>query len=576
VNYVNYIIEVDNLWWRYKGRDNFALKDINLKVKEKEILGIMGPSGSGKTTLCLTLNGIIPQRIPGEFKGKVKVFGKSVLECDVSEIASSVGLVLEDPEIQFVMSTVEDEVILGLEKLDLSREEILERLYWALELVNLPRNYLNKRPLELSGGEKQRVAIASMIALRPKILVLDEPTSDLDPKGKKEVFESLWRIREELGITVVIVEHESEFLAKFADRIVILNEGKVVAEGTPREVFSKINEIMNYGIRPPQVTEIGYHLGLKPLPLSLEEFINLFTEEFKRNRMRLLTRPLLLSNVSSSEVVIECHDVHFTYPDGTRALNGVDLEIEKGEFLAIVGPNGSGKTTLAKVMCGLLKPTKGKVLVFNEEPWKSSRCVMCKRVGYVFQNPDHQLFNQKVFDELAFGLRILGAEKVEIETRVNSLLKTLKLTELENEHPFFLSKGERRRLALGSVLALEPEVLIVDEPTTGQDYGMCFELMNLLKEYNESGKTVILISHSIPLVVEYVNRLVVMCDGRIIADGDPHEILSKDEVVRKAHLLVPQVTLVSKELRSRGYSIDPCIIKLSEFLSCVKSYILAT
>ena len=576
MSYVSCAIEVNSLWWKYKGRRRFVLKGVSLRVEKEEILGIMGPSGSGKTTLCLTLNGIIPQRIPGEFKGEVKVFGKSILEYDVSEIANDVGLVLEDPEVQFVMSTVEDEIVLGLEKFNMSREEILERLRWALELVNLPMSYLNKRPLELSGGEKQRVAIASIIALRPRILVLDEPTSDLDPKGKKEIFEALWRIRDELGITVIIVEHESEFLARFVDRIVVLSEGRILLEGTPEEVFSKVDKIRRYGIRPPQVTEIGYHLKLNPLPLNLEEFISLFTKRYKRNEIKPLMNAISSSIIPSNEVVIECHNVHFTYPDGTRALNGVNLEVRRGEFLAIVGPNGSGKTTLAKIMCGLLKPTKGKVLIFNEEPWRTPRRTMCRRVGYVFQNPDHQLFNQKVFDELAFGLRILGTESTEVKTKVELLLKTLKLRELKDEHPFFLSKGERRRLALGSVLALEPEVLIVDEPTTGQDYGMCFELMNLLKKYNESGKTVILISHSIPLIVEYVNRLVVMCSGKVIADGDPHEVLSNDEVVKKAHLLVPQVMLVSKELRSRGYPIDPHVIKLSEFSLHIKPHVLVT
>jgi len=573
---MNYVIEINNLWWRYKGRRNFALRGIDLKVEKEEILGIMGPSGSGKTTLCLTLNGIIPQRIPGEFKGEVKVFGKSTLKNDVSEIANDIGLVLEDPEIQFVMSTVEDEVILGLEKLDLSREEILERLCWALGLVDLPISYLNKRPLELSGGEKQRVAIASIVALRPKILVLDEPTSDLDPKGKEEVFEALWRIRDELGITVIIVEHESEFLAKFADRLAVLNDGKVVLEGAPEEVFSRIDEIKRYGVRPPQITEVGYCLGFKPLPLSLEEFVSQFIEKFERDRVKLLVKPQITSSTLDRNIVIKCHDLHFVYPDGTQALKGVDLEIRRGEFLAIVGPNGSGKTTLAKVICGLLRPTKGEVFVFNEEPWKTPKRIMCRRVGYVFQNPDHQLFNQRVFDELAFGLRLLGVDDVEVKARVELLLKTLKLKGLENEHPFFLSKGERRRLALGSVLALEPDILIVDEPTTGQDYGMCSELMNLLKRYNESGKTVILISHSIPLIVEYVDRLVVMCNGRVVADGDPHEVLSIDKVVKEAHLLVPQITLASRILKSKGYSIDSHIIRLSEFLSCLSPHVLVT
>ncbi len=564
---MKFVVKVENVWWRYEGKKDFTLKGVNFNVQEREIVGIMGPSGAGKTTLCLTLNGIIPQRIPGEFKGRVTVLGKNTLEYDVSEIASDVGLVFEDPEMQFVMSTVEDEIVLGLERLNLTREEIRERLEWALELVDLPKNYLSKRPLELSGGEKQRVAIASILALQPKLLILDEPTSDLDPIGKEEVFRTLWRIRDELGITIIIVEHESEFLAKFTDRIVVLEDGKVVLEGTPEEIFSKIDKIKRLGIRPPQVTEISYKLNLKPLPLDLECFTKLFMEKYDKLKVKHFTLPKLA--IPESEVVVECSNVHFIYPDGTYALKGVNLKIHKGEFLAIVGPNGSGKTTLAKIICGLLKPTKGEVLVFNQRPWEVPKYIMCRKVGYVFQNPDHQLFNQKVYDELAFGLRLLQVSDEEIEARVNRLLDKLKLKALKDEHPFFLSKGERRRLALGSILALEPEILIVDEPTTGQDYGMCFELMNLLKEYNSMGKTVILISHSIPLIVEYVDRLIVMCNGRILAEGDPHEVLANDEIVRRAHLIIPQVTLASRILREKGYPFDPKIIKMKEFLSCV-------
>ena len=266
-------VEVRALWWRYEGRAEYALRGVDLRVERGEIVGVMGPSGAGKTTLCLALNGIIPQRIPGEFRGEVRVFGRSTLERDVSEVARDVGLVLEDPEVQFVMSTVEDEVVLGLEALDLPREEMEERLRWALELVGLPPSYLGKRPLELSGGEKQRVAIASIVAMRPRLLVLDEPTSDLDPRGKEEVLRALWRVGEELGITIVVVEHETEFLAEFADRLVVLSGGRVVMEGAPEEVLSRVDEVRRHGVRPPQVAELGRGLGMEPPPLTLSEFV---------------------------------------------------------------------------------------------------------------------------------------------------------------------------------------------------------------------------------------------------------------------------------------------------------------
>ena len=571
---MSYAVEVRGLWWRYEGRAEYALRGVDLRVERGEIVGIMGPSGAGKTTLCLALNGIIPQRIPGEFRGEVRVFGRSTLERDVSEVARDVGLVLEDPEVQFVMSTVEDEVVLGLEALDLPREEMEERLRWALELVDLPPSYLGKRPLELSGGEKQRVAIASIVAMRPRLLVLDEPTSDLDPRGKEEVLRALWRVREELGITIVVVEHESEFLAEFADRLVVLSGGRVVMEGAPEEVLSRADEVKRHGVRPPQVAELGYSLGMEPLPLTLSEFVERFSESF--SEADVVPAEVERKPATRGPPVIECEGVSYAYPDGTRALRGVDLTVGRGEFLAVVGPNGSGKTTLAKVLCGLLRPSGGRVFVFGEEPWKAPRRVMCRRIGYVFQNPDHQLFCSTVYDELAFGLRWLGASEGEVRERVERLLDVLRLRGLEREHPFFLSKGERRRLALGSVLALEPEVLIVDEPTTGQDHGMCVEIMELLREYNRAGRTVVLISHSIPLIVDYVDRLVVMRSGRVVADGDPHDVLSMSDVVEEAHLTVPQVTLASRALRERGYSLDPSIVRVSEFLSRVRPQVRPT
>ena len=563
------VIEIKNLWWKYQGRNDFALKNINLEINDKEIVGIMGKSGAGKTSLCLTLNGIIPQRLPGIFKGEVKVLGMNTLYCDVNELAKHVGIVFEDPEIQFIMSTVEDEIVLGLENLKLTKEEIKERLEWALTLVGLDKKYLKRRPLELSGGEKQRVAIASIIALRPRILVFDEPTSDLDPKGKNEVFIAIERIREELGITIVIVEHESDFLMNICDRIVVMDNGRIVIEGTPEEVFSRY-DLMKWGIKVPEVIELKRKFNV---PLTCNDINALVKDRLLRINLRDIDEKRESKKRVYGDVIIKCNNIYFKYPSGTIALRGVNLTIREGEFIAIVGPNGSGKSTLAKILCGLLRPTNGSVYVYGKEPHKIPKIELCKIIGYVFQNPDHQLFNQSVYDEIAFGLRNLGFKEDEIRERVENLTRLLNLSKLIKEHPFFLSKGERRRLALAAILALEPKIIIVDEPTTGQDYMLSLELLNLLKEYNEKGHTVIIISHSIPLLVKYVKRLIVMYNGKIIADGDPHVILANDSIVERAHLVVPKVVQLSKSIKKLipNFPIVISIEELEELLNYLSS-----
>jgi energy-coupling factor transport system ATP-binding protein len=526
------VVEVRGLKWRYRGSRAPVLKGVDLEVEKGEFLAVTGPSGAGKTTLVLALTGVIPQRLPGEIEGEVRVLGMSTLEVDVAEIAKKVAVVFEDPEIQFVMSTVEDEIALSLEARGLSREEIREKILWALELVGLGEEFLERQPHQLSGGEKQRVAIAAAVAREPELLILDEPTSDLDPQGKEEVVEAIESVRDSLNATVIMVEHEPELIERFADRLVVLDDGVVVMEGAPQEVYSRVEEARRHAAYPPEDIELAVQLGLKPPA-----------------RRELLELAALLSSSldglcafprsGGGEVVVSARDVWYTYPGGVEALRGVSLELRRGELAALMGPNGSGKTTLAKVLAGLLKPSRGEVRVLGRPVAEYSRLELSSLVGYVYQNPQHQLFCQSVFEEVAFGLKLRGVKGEELERRVGEALRFFKLEELRDEHPFFLSKGEKRRLALASVYALRPELLIVDEPTTGQDRRFGEQLMEILRRLADSGKSVLVITHSVDLALKYADRLIAMSRGRVIADAHPLDVLSDAGVVREAKLKRP-------------------------------------
>ncbi|QOJ79227.1 ABC transporter ATP-binding protein [Infirmifilum lucidum] len=544
-------VEVRDLYWRYRGSREPALRGVTLDVREGEFLAITGPSGSGKTTLLMALTGIIPQRLPGEFSGRVRVLGRDASRTDVYDISREVGIVFEDPEIQFVMSTVEDEIVLGLEPLGLDESELRERLYWALNLVGLDETFLSRSPNQLSGGEKQRVAIASAIARKPKLLLLDEPTSDLDPVGKEEVVSAIRRLRDEFKATVVMVEHEPELIEEFADRLVVIDNGRVVLEGTPSEVYELGVRAKEHAAYPPDYFELAKQLRVSPPTLD---------QLLKVAREGMLNVQPLCDSVSplglERGVVASLRSVWFSYTRGKDVLRGVDLDLRAGELVALMGPNGSGKTTLSKVIAGLLKPSRGSVLIDGVEVSRYTRLELSSKVAYVYQNPQHQLFNQTVWEEVAFSWKIRGVPEEEYAEKVREALELFNLEGLEDEHPFFLSKGEKRRLAIASVYTLGPKILIVDEPTTGQDRRLSEHLMSIFKSLAKMGKTVLVVTHNVSLAFKYADRLVVMASGRIIADGHPRVVLSDDDVVREAHLKQPVEVLVCREAGvtpTRGY-----------------------
>ncbi len=552
-------IRIQGLVYRYRGQEEPALDGVDLEVAEGEFVVIMGPSGAGKSTLCVSLNGLIPHFLRGRMEGEVEVRGRSTREGKVGEFAREVGLVFQDFESQLFSTNVALEVAFGPENFQVEREEMARRVESVLGQVRL-EGFEGRQPATLSGGQKQRLAIASVLTIEPRILCLDEPTTDLDPIGKLGVFEIARDLKDRDDVTLIVVEHETEETLD-ADRIVILREGKIVADRPAREVLRDVELLEESRVMPLQVTRFFREMGLweAQLPLTPREGL----AEFRRRgwrinpeRHRVLVASDEAREKSYGEPLIEVEGLTHRYPNGVVALEGADLSVRRGEFLAVVGQNGSGKTTLVKHFNGLLEPTGGSVRVDGKETVKQGVRKLGQRVGYVFQNPDHQIFSDTVFDEVAFGPKIRGMEEGEIEERVQEALTAVGLSGYEKEDPFGLTKGERQRVAVASVLAVRPEVLILDEPTTGLDYAEQRSMMDLVRLLNEAGSTIIIVTHTMWVVAEYAHRTVVVRDGGIVLSGTVREVFAKEDDLRDASLRPPHIVSLSNTLGFTTLSVE--------------------
>jgi energy-coupling factor transporter ATP-binding protein EcfA2 len=423
---------------------------------------------------------------------------------------------------------------------------------------------LEKRtPATLSGGQKQRLAIASVLAIEPRILCLDEPTTDLDPVGKLGIFKIAEDLKDRDDVTLIVVEHETEETLE-ADRIIVLREGEIVADRPAREVLRDVKLLEESGVMPLQVARYFHEMGLwqGQLPLTPQEG----AAEFRRrgwrlnpDRHRRLVEAEAKREEGYGEPIIQVEGLTHHYPNGVVALEGVDLTVRKGEFLAVLGQNGSGKTTLVKHFNGLLRPTEGTVKVGEEETSEQGLRQLGQSVGYVFQNPDHQIFSDTVADEVAFGPRIRGMEEGEIGERVEEALTAVGLEGRGGEDPFGLTKGERQRVAVASVLSVRPEVLILDEPTTGLDYAEQRSMMDLVKSLNEAGSTIIVVTHTMWVVAEYAHRAVVVKDGGISLRGTVREVFTEEDELHDAALRPPHIVALGSALDYPVLSVEELV-----------------
>ncbi len=564
-------VRVEGLWWRYptfsEKPNSWMLRDIALRVRQGECFGITGPSGAGKTTLCRALMGIIPHntqltaaQLPQHFRGRVNVLGEPVSLQTAS--SHKIGMVLQDPENQFLRMSLLHELGLGLQLQGVPKEEIVQRSYEALQWVGLGHLWQGAaylHPADLSGGQKQRVAIAAFLALRPEVLILDEPTSDLDPVGKREVIETIAQLRRDYAMTVILVEQDPEILSTFCDRIALLHEGRIELTAPPAEFYSKRPLLEKYGASVGELARIswqtGYTFEQRP-PLTLAEAESALAPVIARHPVHIAVDQLQ----EKQELVAQAEGVVYNYGDGTLALKGVDLALYRGEMLALLGPNGSGKTTFAKILAGIYRATRGRVQVLGRDlSSRKVRASLPRSVGYVFQNPDHQLFCRKVSDEVEYGLKNLGMGVEQRRTRALATLEAVGLTKEADEDPLFLSKGQRQRLAVASVLAMGPEILVVDEPTTGQDYRSITGIMSLLCELQRQGKTILVITHDMTLVAEYCQRVVAFRDGQLAFTGTPTRLFDTPEILERTGLRPPSAAALAVRMRDKQPDFPPLL-----------------
>jgi energy-coupling factor transporter ATP-binding protein EcfA2 len=542
-------LQVRNLSFQYKGAEGKALNSVDFGAERGEFLVIMGSSGAGKSTLISTLNGLIPHLIEGNMEGEVVVDGWNTNERLTREFATKVGVVFQDFETQLFSTNVQLEVAFGPENLAVPRGEILKRVQESLRSVGL-EGLEAREPATLSGGEKQRLAIASVLAMEPKLLCLDEPTSELDPMGRDDILAITRKLRESESITMIMVEHSVEDVLG-TDRIILLKEGEIKAMGPPEIILRQMDLLRKMGIRPVPITELFARRYSKYLPLTLEEGLECFGREGWRideERYRSLMEADRLRAHRYGRVLVDVRGLEYTYGEGIEALKGIDLQIREGEFVAIVGENGSGKTTLIKHFNGLLVPTGGEVRVAGVEVRETDMLQLARRIGFVFQNPDHQIFAERVVDEVSFGPRNLGFPEEAIAETVNRALGAVDLLDSTEADPFSLTKAERQRVAVASVLASTTKVIVLDEPTTGMDYRESIKMMELIRELNEKGHTIIMVTHTLWIVSRYAHRVIVMKDGKIMRDGKTREILSDLAGLREACLKPPQMVVFGGKL----------------------------
>jgi energy-coupling factor transporter ATP-binding protein EcfA2 len=530
---------VRDLRFTFEGTSDPALDAVSLESGTGRSLSIMGRSGAGKTTFLYALSGIIPERKKGEIAGERFLFGNPIGGLRPCDLAGKVAMVFEDFEASLFSTTVRDEVATGPEYLGVPPGETAARVSECLKTCGL-EGFEDRRVEDLSGGEKQRLAVAAALAMGTELILFDEATTDLDPGGKAEIA----RLSGELtrkGRTVVSVDTEPE-AALSADELSLMSDGHIVSRGVPLDLLVD--------------AEVCGEAGVPPMPF-LKYCENRDGEWYIRSSGPVDERAFhVLTPVKkrrSDEIALSVKNLFYSYPGGTEVLNGVDLSVYAGEMVAVLGQNGSGKTTLAKCIANVLPDPRGGLRLYGKETTEIPQRERARIVGYLFQNPDNQIFSETVFDEVAFGLRNMGIGGNELESRVTSALKTVGMTGREEEDPFTLTKGGRQRVALASVLAMEPLIVILDEPTTGLDFEETRSVMELLLKLNRSGTTVIVITHSMALVADYIPRTVILNGGVVASDGPTRDVLSSVDELEGFGIKPPLITKVTAR---KGF---PCL-----------------
>ena len=532
------IIEFNDLGFQYRAQAKPTLYNINLKVRKGEKILIAGPSGCGKSTMASLINGLIPISYKGEITGSLLIKGKESREMSMFDISHIVGTVLQDSDAQFVGMTVAEYLAFALEHDCIPQDNMKNRVKEVAEILNLG-SVLRHAPSELSGGQKQRVSVGGVMASDVELFLFDEPLANLDPKTGKQAIELIDELQKRTGAAVIIIEHRLEdVLHRPVDRIVLMNEGRIVSDTTPDELLASEN-LANCGVREPlyltALKYAGVDIKAEMHPASLDE---LTLSEADKSKIRaFFEQNNKVKEKADSEELLTVRDLSFTYEKtNKKTLEDIAASIQKGEMVAVVGTNGAGKSTFSKVVCGMEKEDSGEIL-FNGEDFRNlSIKERAEHVGYVMQNPNQMISKVMIFDEVAMGLRLRGVPEDEVKTRVEKALEICGLYKMRNWPISALSYGQKKRVTICSILVLEPELMILDEPTAGQDYRNYTRIMEFLKSLNDRGITIVMITHDMHLMLEYADRSIVFNGGRIIADKSCAKVLTDTDIVDKASL----------------------------------------
>lgn len=574
-------IKIQDLTFSYiqeDGKSTDVLRQIDLEIKQGEFVSLLGHNGCGKSTLAKCFNALI---LPS--KGKVFINGIDTSDEDkVYDIRKKVGLVLQNPENQIVAGVVEDDVAFGPENLGLAPEKIRQRVDQSLKDVGM-YEYRKSSPHRLSGGQKQRVAIAGILAMQPECIVLDEPTSMLDPLGRKEVLDVLQKLNREYGITVVLITHFMEE-AVLSDRVLVMARGKIVMDKSPRQLFSNVSLLKDVYLDVPAPTQLinslcEYGLDLSGPVLDVHECIDVLKSYIglRGKTSDVCNNINEFSKKETRSIKLKLENVSFCYGEGTsfehKALENINVNFCNGDFISIIGHTGSGKTTLIQLLNGLIKPSKGKVYLDGEDinGTKKNRNINFK-VGLVFQYPEYQLFEETVLKDIAFGPGNMNLNEEEIRRRVLMAIEFVGLNpELLSKSPFELSGGEKRKAAIAGIIAMDPDVLILDEPTAGLDPFWKKNLLENIKRYHKIRKnTIIMISHNMEDVAETSDKVLVMDDGKVKLFSDTKEIFSKVDYLEKLGIGVPQITKIMYELKNSGFNVDGSTLNLEDAVKQIR------
>ena len=568
----------------------FALKDVSLSVESGEFVGIIGPSGSGKTTLASLFSGAIPHHYSGELLGSVKIAGQDTNNLALTNIACLVGSVIQDIDAQMVAANVEDEILFGLENFGVAHSEIPSRIDEALQIVGI--SDLRNRDLDtLSGGQKQKVAIAAILALKPKVMVLDEPTCALDPVSSKMIFSILKDLNKNFGITVVVIEQKVALLSEYCKRLVVLSNGILSLDLPVSQALKNMDLLYSIGINYPRTTHLVNDLqrenicSKSDLPVSVEDTVNTIVNtinsrksltshvdshsefdnsEYDSNKSAVagdFSNELQVSNQSSAQnqskntsPCLSLKNVSFSYPSGVSALKNVSFEAYAGELVTLVGRNGAGKTTVTKLINGLLKASSGNIFIDGKDTSNMKISQIAHYVSTLFQNPDRQLCKDTVLEEVAFSCILLGESVKDANDHAMQMIEKLNLN--PKASPFMLSRGQRQMVALAATVVTKPKILVLDEPTCGLDYMECLRIMQVVEDLRDHGCCVIMVCHDMEVVLDFATRLIVVNDGKILEDGSISCVFENNAICKEAALCAPLLCAVSQGLVKNGF--DAC------------------